>query len=634
MYLVFINPNLVRIYGYSSRNQQNKQAYIDLLAMRIKAKHKELSDDFLKPLNLTNDDLKIGLKLPLNAYTGTLRASFNQLFDNLQGFSICSTGQMLLLQLVYDLKQVPTVEICSCNTDAVAYMIDEEYVEEAHKVLQDWQDLTGLELEQDKIVKLIMRDVNNYCEIVQVGDNDYEVHYKGGELTRGEHKFKWNKDKKCFEYSFKNSLKSNSMSVVSEAILKELLFNIPVEETINNCNDIFRFQMISHLGHTYEKCVQETPNGDIELQRNNRIYAGLKPSGMIIKVKTDGRRDSLANCPENPVVDNANELTIDDINKEWYIKIAKQRVNDFLGVKRMEEYKKDELVEIATNMGLDFDKRIKKEDLIKLIENNKEKESEKSMEKSISLNEYQNDYSKLLKKINQFRQEVQQHDFVLDKALTDNLGGGEYSSIGQFYNFTQQTCLKLGLDFSFESMEQLRFEREIIKPSVGSPRHLSEVVCRATFTDIDTGCSKSYSMFGSGADTIDKATGIAETMAFRNWFKFNFTPKEKFDWEDETTETEVTESKEVKVPTYVPPVVKEEIKEKVVATEQHEAFDKDDSDKIADMIMQIRAAKKDDNYGEEALNLLQKGLLQTAEIDAIRVKLENIYVDTFGHEYK
>ena len=58
-------PNLVRLYGYSSRNQKDKKAYVDLLSMRMKAKHNELSDDFLKPLNLTNNDLKSGLKLPL-----------------------------------------------------------------------------------------------------------------------------------------------------------------------------------------------------------------------------------------------------------------------------------------------------------------------------------------------------------------------------------------------------------------------------------------------------------------------------------------------------------------------------------------------------------------------------------------
>ena len=189
-------PNLVRIYGYSSRNQKDKDAYVNLLSMRMQAKKKQLSEEFLAPMNLTNEDLNMGLKLPLNAYTGTLRATFNKLYDNLQGFSICTTGQCLILQLIYDLQRVPTLEMVSANTDAVMYTIEEEYKEQAHKVLEDWQSLTKLELEEDKVVKIIMRDVNNYAEIVQTGDNDFEVHYKGGELTRGEHKFKWNKEKK------------------------------------------------------------------------------------------------------------------------------------------------------------------------------------------------------------------------------------------------------------------------------------------------------------------------------------------------------------------------------------------------------------------------------------------------------
>ena len=212
--------------------------------------------------------------------------------------------------------------------DAVQFFIDSDYKQQAQEILDNWQKHTGFELEEDNIVKMIARDVNNYAEIVQIGDNNYEVHYKGGELTRGEHEFKWNKEKKTFEYSFKDSLKSNSLSIVSESILKFLLFNIPIRETIEKCNDIFRFQMISHLGSTYEKCVQESENGDIELNHNNRIYAGKVPCGTIMKVKSNGRRDSLANCPPNPIVDNANNCTIEDINKEWYIEFAQEKANE------------------------------------------------------------------------------------------------------------------------------------------------------------------------------------------------------------------------------------------------------------------------------------------------------------------
>ena len=109
-------PNSVRLYGYSSRNQKDKEAYVKVLGTRMSAKHGELPQDFLDSIGVTNDDLNTGLKLPINAYTGALRAKFNALFDNLQGFSICMTCQLLLLQLIHDLQKVPTLEIVEANT--------------------------------------------------------------------------------------------------------------------------------------------------------------------------------------------------------------------------------------------------------------------------------------------------------------------------------------------------------------------------------------------------------------------------------------------------------------------------------------------------------------------------------------
>lgn len=109
-------PNSVRLYGYSSRNQKDKEAYVKVLETRMKAKHEKLSQEFLDSIGVTNKDLNKGLKLPINAYTGGLRAKFNALYDNLQGFSICMTCQLLMLQLIYDLQKVPTLEMVEANT--------------------------------------------------------------------------------------------------------------------------------------------------------------------------------------------------------------------------------------------------------------------------------------------------------------------------------------------------------------------------------------------------------------------------------------------------------------------------------------------------------------------------------------
>ena len=618
-------PTLVRIFGYSSRNQKDKNKYIETLDMRLDAKYKRTAQEILDSLSVTYDDLNKGLKLPIKAYTGALRATFNALYDPLQGFSICTTGQLLILQLIYDLQQIPTLEMVSANTDAVMFTIEEELKPKALDVLDAWQKHTGLELEEDKIVKIIMRDVNNYCEILEVGDG-YKVNYKGGEF-KGNHNFKWNKDKQTFEYSFEDDFETNSLTIISEAMLKNLLFDIPVEETISKCDDIFRFQMITHLGHTYEKMVQESPQGDIELQRNNRIYAGKKPSGTLIKVKYDGRRDSLAQCPINPIVDNANHCTIDDVNKEWYIKLAKQKLSDFRGVKRLTEYKKTELVEMANNMGIEFDPKIKKDDLIKLIEENNERKEVMCMEeKMVSPFEEIKPKSNLAKKINDMKKEIMGMDFCLDEAMPGNLGGREYASIGQYYRTINELSVKYGLLFNWEVEYVDAIEKEMFKPATGMPQHVATVKCKATFIDVEDGNYIEYKTYASGSDTCDKAVSGASALAFRNWFDKNFTPKHLVVDEFTGLNAEVSESKEQtapKVPTYIPPAKKEEITNKVVETVQHEKGDDEDTKEIITKIMKVRELTTNPTWGAQTLESLMSGDLSSADILEIGLKVDN-----------
>ena len=615
MYQAFINPNLVRIFGYSSRNQQDKKAYIDLLDMRIKAKHNQLSDDFLKPLGLTNDDLKVGLKLPLNAYTGTLRAPFNPLYDNLCGFSICITGQLLILQLIHDLQKIPTLEMVEANTDAVEFYIDTYYVKDAEKVLQEWQDYTGLELEKDDVVKIIARDVNNFAEIVRIGDNDYEVHYKGSLFT-GKHNFVWNKELKKFEYSFKDELKSNSLTICAEAILKNLLFGVPVEDTINKCDDIFRFQMISHLGSTYEKCVLEYPDGvQEELQRNNRIYAGItKNDCKIYKIKGD-RKDSLANCPPNPIVDNKNEISIEMVNKKWYIKYAKQKISDFVG--RKDIYMEEKL------------EKLKKDELIEMIKKSKPSNDTAPIGAS--------DNALLAQKIQKLRKAIRERNFILDKELPKNLGGGEVYSIEQIYTAIQEECYNVGLDFAFEVVDLIRFDIKAFTPMTGAPQHIATIKCQITLTDIDSGCNKVYTMISQGSDSIDKAVNAASTYALRNWFNKTFTPcifngvKSEF---TQVSSSPVNIDANVNdaqlsnptTKTFVAPAKKENIVKEITKEPQKDATS-DDFDEVVDLIHKLRELTGNPDIGQKTMNLLIDGNISDVELLNTKLKLENAIAD-------
>ena len=615
MYQAFINPNLVRIFGYSSRNQQDKKAYIDLLDMRIKAKHNQLSDDFLKPLGLTNDDLKVGLKLPLNAYTGTLRAPFNPLYDNLCGFSICTTGQLLILQLIHDLQKIPTLEMVEANTDAVEFYIDTYYVKDAEKVLQEWQDYTGLELEKDDVVKMIARDVNNFAEIVRIGDNDYEVHYKGSLFT-GKHNFVWNKELKKFEYSFKDDLKSNSLTICAEAILKNLLFGVPVEDTINKCDDIFRFQMISHLGSTYEKCVLEYPDGvQKELQRNNRIYAGItKNDCKIYKIKGD-RKDSLANCPPNPIVDNKNEISIEMVNKKWYIKYAKQKISDFVG--RKDIYMEEKL------------EKLKKDELIEMIKKSKPSDDTAPIGAS--------DNALLAQKIQKLRKAIRERNFILDKELPKNLGGGEVYSIEQIYTAIQEECYNVGLDFAFEVVDLIRFDIKAFTPMTGAPQHIATIKCQITLTDIDSGCNKVYTMISQGSDSIDKAVNAASTYALRNWFNKTFTPcifngvKSEFTQASSSPvniDANVNDAQlsNPTTKTFVAPAKKENIVKEITKEPQKDATS-DDFDEVVDLIHKLRELTGNPDIGQKTMNLLIDGNISDVELLNTKLKLENAIAD-------
>lgn len=649
-------PHLLALptYNFISRNIQDKNAYYNTLKHRLQLKKEGKKEE------------QLPLKLILNTTYGCQNNKYNDLYDPRGARGTCISGQLLISELTERIYSIGDVELVQLNTDGLMVKLPKNKLEEYYKVSNEFSKKCGIELEYDIIYKIVQRDVNNYC-MIYGNEESKKIKAKGGCFSALP-EIKINKDG-TLDTKVITDFKSNSLSIVSESILKKLLFNIPVEETINNCNDIFRFQIISHLGATYEKCVQESTNGDIELQRNNRIYAGKIPSGAIIKVKPNGRRDSLASQPPNPIIDNGNKCTIEDINKEWYIAIANQRVSDFLGIKRLEEYKKDELVTLAEELGLDIDKKTKKDELIKIIKNHKKgidyydticydnnvkkgneinmatkQELEEKLQRSLEQNEKlveklkeRNDNVEaekqinnsacdkkidtvyLLHKINEFRKKVREYTFEFDKELPANLGGGEYYSIDQFYNAVQAIALGVGLDFSFETTRLIQFDKELTKPANKLPIHVATVETIAKFTDIDTGMSKQYITIAQGSDTIDKAVASASSMAFRNWFYKNFTPKNMN--EEELDEKPVEESKP-KVPVYVPEQKKEEIKKEVVKQVQQENSDDEDIKAICENIMKIREYPGCEKYGDKTLPKLMSGNLSSADILEIDLKVK------------
>ena len=606
-------PHLLALleYNFISRNIKDKNKYYETLQRRLQLKREGKKEE------------QLPLKLILNTTYGCQNNKYNDLYDPRGARSTCWTGQLLLASMTEEVFQIGDVKLIQINTDGLMVELPREKLPEYYEVCNKFSERVKIGVEYDIIHKIIQRDVNNYI-MVYGEEGHLTIKAKGG-CFASLPKLTIESDG-TITSKYKPNFKANSLAIVSEALAKYLLFDIPIEDTILNDDTIHKYQIISHLGSTYEKCVQESPNGDILLQKNNRVYAGLVPSGKIIKVKPDGRRDSLSNQPPNPIIDNGNKCTIDQINKSWYIKLATQWANDFLGIKRLTEYKKEELLTMANDLGIVVDKKIKKDDLIKLIE--ERNEVKEMATKKVETNEEVKGMN-IYEKLNRMKAEISTIDFVMDRALPSNMGGGEYASIGQLYGALHNECRKYNVYFQWDVVE-VGEPKDLFKPTGKLPQYVWDGTWRATFINIDnTNESVVITTKASGSDICDKGISSSSTMAFRNFFDKNFTPRYLNQGGEEIIPTEEEKTEEPKIPTYIPTERKEEIKKEVVNTIQQEDSDKDTIKEIIDNIMKVRELLGNDAWGATTLERLMSGNVSSADVLEIELKVNN-KLDSLG----
>jgi len=300
-------PHLMTIYGYTSRNIPQAEIFSDVLERRMKAK----AEGDTATAN--------ALKLVTNTTYGASLNKYNELFDPLMGRSVCVTGQLFLLELANHLyKEVPDLRIVQLNTDGIMVEFHQDHYEQAKGIFKEWEERTGFELEEDIISQIVQKDVNNYIEV----SPDGKVKTKGGYLVRG-----------IAPVGAFNV--NNNACIVATAIKEFFINNIPVEETINNCNDIFEFQMIAKAGVKYQEAYHVVDGEKEPVQKVNRVYATADTRyGKLFKVKAeDDSTAKIAMLPEHCIIDNDNQLSITDIDKTFYIEMAKKRINDFMGIK-------------------------------------------------------------------------------------------------------------------------------------------------------------------------------------------------------------------------------------------------------------------------------------------------------------
>ena len=300
-------PHLIIINGYASRNIPDPKIYEDVVNTRMEAKAKG------------DTATANALKLVANTTYGASINQYNDLFDPLMGRSVCISGQLYLLELAEHLiAEIEDLTITQLNTDGIMFEFYDDQQEEVNAILKEWQDRTGFELEADKIARLYQKDVNNYLEVQTNGKSKA----KGGYLVKG--------------IAPAGAFNINNNAVIVATAIKEYFLNgTPVEETVNGCDDLSQFQMIAKAGAKYREAYHLVDGEKQPVQRVNRVYATADERyGKVYKVKAeDDSEAKIDSLPEHCLIDNDNHITIDEVDKTFYIEMAKKRINDFKGIK-------------------------------------------------------------------------------------------------------------------------------------------------------------------------------------------------------------------------------------------------------------------------------------------------------------
>ena len=302
-------PSMIIQYGYASRNSPDADAYKDVYVKRMAAKH-------------SGDKVTANaLKLVLNTYFGATKNQYNDLYDPRMANAICITGQLFLTDLIEKLELIKGFELIQSNTDGIIIRYPKKADQQIRDVIHEWEERTRLTMELGEVRAIAQKDVNNYI----MEDGDGHIKSKGGYVS----------------LYHKGDFKMNSLQIIHKAIGDYFLHGTPVEKTINACQDPLAFQIIAKAGGTYTG-VEHYNDGQMEpVQRVNRVYASHRRTlGTLYKIKSDGRRDKIASLPDHCLIDNDNRIKIDEIDRVWYIELAKKRVQDYLGAEKAPKIKK------------------------------------------------------------------------------------------------------------------------------------------------------------------------------------------------------------------------------------------------------------------------------------------------------
>lgn len=233
----------------------------------------------------------------------------NPMYDPLHRTLVCVFGQLLILDLIEKIEDV--CELIQSNTDGILVKLKREDREKFEDIVHEWEKRTRLNMEFDDYETIYQGDVNNYVA----------VDYKEKAKCKGAYV----KDLGTLDYD---------LPIVNKAIRAKLTQGIPVETTIQACDELKEFQKIVKVSSKYYAGWYQ---GQEMRDKTFRVFASrYTTKGPICKIKSPGAKpEKFANTPERCFIENGNVNGMKcprELDKQWYIDLANKRIAEKFGI--------------------------------------------------------------------------------------------------------------------------------------------------------------------------------------------------------------------------------------------------------------------------------------------------------------
>ena len=315
LYHVDVNnyyPSILIAHDLITRNATNdnySKIYNIRKELKYKQRHAKTKDEAAK-YKRAQDPYKV----MLNGLSGAMKDKKNDAYDPRNNNIMCINGQLMLLDLIEHLEQINGFNLIQSNTDGLIVQIPntEEAFDEMDNICYEWEMRCSTEkcqilLETDQIKEIYQKDVNNYLWI------DFD----GGVEKRG-------------AYVKELTSLDNDLPIINKSIVDYMSKKIPIEETINNCDDLIMFQKIVKLSSKYEYVL----HNDIQYTyKCYRVFASIDDNDTkIFKCRKGNNPAKFGNTPDKCFIDNS-DVTQKKVplklDKRWYIDVAYKRLSDF-----------------------------------------------------------------------------------------------------------------------------------------------------------------------------------------------------------------------------------------------------------------------------------------------------------------